>query len=105
MDKETDSLGRKTRRAFSDEFKRDAVNLVIVEGYSIKRAADAVDVCSSSLRRWCDQLTPTPDDCGDDATMQQVLEENKRLRKELREAELERDILKKATAFFAKESQ
>ena len=105
MSKETDSLGRKARRSFSDEFKREAVNLVVVEGYSIKRAAGAVGVYESSLRRWCDQLAPPPDACGDDATMQQVLEENKRLRKELREAELERDILKKATAFFAKESQ
>ena len=105
MSQETDSQGGKPRRSFSDEFKRDAVNLVVLEGYSVKRAAKAVVVYPSSLRRWCKQLAPEPEACGEDATLQQVLEENRRLRRELREAELEREILKKATAYFAKESQ
>jgi transposase len=43
--------------------------------------------------------------CGEDATADELREENKRLRKQLRRAEMEREILKKATAYFAKESQ
>ena len=48
---------------------------------------------------------PDPEPCGDDASVEDLKAENKRLRKELRNAEIEREILKKATAYFAKESQ
>ena len=104
------STGKSTRksrgrRTFTDAFKRDAVNLVLQEGYSFKRAAEAVGVSPKSLRAWYDKLAPPPEPCGDDATVQQLQDENKRLRKQLRQAELEREILKKATAYFAKESQ
>ena len=105
MSKESQTTGKRPRRSFTDEFKRDAVNLVAVEGYSFNRAAQAVGVSSNSLRRWYENLVPEPEACGDDATVGQLQEENKRLRKKLREAEMEREILKKATAFFAKESQ
>jgi transposase len=65
----------------------------------------AVGVSVNSLRRWYEKYVPEPKACGVDATFQQLQDENKRLRKKLREAEMEREILKKATAFFAKESQ
>ena len=58
-----------------------------------------------SLRQWHARLAPQPQPCGEDATVEQLQDENKRLRRELRRAELEREILKKATAYFAKESQ
>jgi transposase len=93
------------RRSFSEEFKRDAVNLVVVEGYSFKAAADAVGVSSRSLREWHEKFAPKPEACGEDASVQQLQEENRRLRKELKRAEVEREILKKATAYFARESQ
>jgi transposase len=93
------------RRSFSEEFKRDAVKLVVVEGYSFKAAADAVSVSSRSLREWHEKFAPKPEPCGEDASAQQLQEENRRLRKELKRAELEREILKKATAYFARESQ
>jgi transposase len=105
MSKETKPSGKKVRRQFSDEFKRDAVNLVVIEGYSFKRAAGAVGVSPNSLRGWYAKLAPDADAGGEDPTNQSLQEEIKRLRKQLREAQLERDILKKATAFFAKESQ
>ena len=95
----------RTRRRFTEEFKREAVNLVVVEGYSFKRAAEAVGVSSRSLREWHEKFAPPPEACGDDATIEQLQAENKRLRKQLRQAEMEREILKKATAYFAKESQ
>ena len=105
MSKESQTTGKQPRRSFTDEFKRDAVNLVAVEGYSFTRASQAVGVSSNSLRRWYEKYVPEPEACGDDATFQQLQEENRRLRKKLREAEMEREILKKATAFFAKESR
>ena len=105
MSKETKTSGKQPRRSFTEEFKRDAVNLVAVEGYSFNRAAKAVGVSSNSLRGWYEKYAPEPKACGEDATFEQLQEENKRLRKKLRETEMEREILKKATAFFAKESQ
>ena len=94
-----------SRRIFTEEFKRDAVNLVVVQHYSFKAAADAVGVSAKSLRDWHDKFAPEPELCGENASLQQLQEENRRLRKELKRAELEREILKKATAYFARESQ
>jgi len=95
-----------TRRAgFGDDFKQDAVRLVVVEKYSFKAAAEAVGVSQNSLRAWHKKFAPAPNACGDGATLGELLDENKRLRKQLKRAEMEREILKKATAYFAKESQ
>ena len=44
--------GSRKRRTFSEEFKRDAVNLVVVEGYTIAAAARAANVLAGSLREW-----------------------------------------------------
>jgi len=93
------------RRRFTDDFKRDAVSLVVHEGYSFKAAAQAVGVSEKSLRDWHKKFAPVPDPCGQDATAPQLRDEIKRLRKQLKQAELEREILKKAAAYFAKESQ
>ena len=92
------------RRVFSEEFKQDAVRLVVNEDYSFAAAAQAVGVGEQSLRKWHARLAPKPVPCGEDATQEELREEIKRLRRELRRAELEREILKKATAYFAKES-
>lgn len=96
---------KRVRRTFTDDFKRDAVNLVVKQGYSFKDAAEAVGVSSRSLREWHEKFAPEPEPCGDDASVEELTAEVKRLRKKLQQAELEREILKKATAYFAKESQ
>jgi len=93
------------RRSFSAEFKRDAVDLVVKQGYSFKAAADAVGVAAKSLRDWHSKLAPEPEPCGDDASTAALQDEIKHLRKRLQRAEMEREILKKATAYFARESQ
>lgn len=93
------------RRRFTEEFKQDAVRLVDKEGYTFVAAAKAVGVSEQSLRHWHGRFAPKPAPCGESATVDELREENKRLRKELRRAEMEREILKKATAYFAKESQ
>jgi transposase len=96
-------VSRRTRR-FGEEFKRDAVRLVVEEGYTFKAAATAVGVSDQSLRAWHAKYAPVREPCGEQATVEELREENQRLRKQLRRAELEREILKKATAYFAKES-
>lgn len=92
-------------RRFSEEFKRDAVRLVVAEGYTFRAAAEAVGVSEKSLRDWHARLAPRREPCGDDASVDELKAENARLRKQLKRAEMEREILKKATAYFAKESQ
>ena len=92
-------------RRYSDDFKRDAVRLITEEQYKVKAAARAVGVSENSLRHWHKRFAPPPQVCDDDASIDELREENKRLRKQLKRAEMEREILKKATAYFAKESQ
>lgn len=92
------------RRSFSEDFKRDAVRLVVEEKYTFAAAAKAVGVSAKSLREWHQRFAPPPEACGENATVEELREENRRLRRQLKRAELEREILKKATAYFAKES-
>jgi len=96
--------GSRRKRRFNEEFKRDAVRLVSEEKYSFKAAAAAVNVSEQSLRAWHAKFVPAPPPCGENATLEELKAENTRLRKQLKRAELEREILKKATAYFAKES-
>jgi len=99
-----DAVAASASRRRSEEFKRDAVRLVTEEGYTFAAAAKAVGVSEQTLRTWRKKFGPPPKPCGEDASFDELREENKRLRRELRRAELEREILKKATAYFAKES-
>jgi transposase len=96
-------MTKKTRRRFSDEFKADAVSLVIDQGYSVSEAARRLGVERSVLDRWCrkhrQQVSGTPGRQEDDRDA-----ELKKLREEVRKLQIEKDILKKAAAFFAKES-
>lgn len=92
------------RRRFLEDFKREAVRLVVDEKYTFAAAAQAVGVSTKSLRDWHKKYAPEPTPCGETATLDEMREEIKRLRRQLKRAELEREILKKATAYFAKES-
>ena len=97
------AVSRQSSR-FGEDFKRDAVRLVVDEKYTLAAAAKAVGVSVQSLRAWHKKFAPPPGPCGQDATADELREEVKQLRKQLKRAELEREILKKATAYFAKES-
>jgi transposase len=104
MDESKQRKAPAKRRRYEDEFQQDAVRLVTVEKYSFKAAAAAVGVSEQALRKWHAKWASAPAPCGEDASVEQLREENVRLRRQLRRAELEREILKKATAYFAKES-
>jgi transposase len=80
------------RRSFSDEFKQEAVDLIVKQSYSFKAAADAVWFSSRSLREWHEKLAPEP--CEEAASAELLREENKQLKKRFQRAEIERDILK-----------
>ena len=92
---------RRARRQFSDEFKAGAVRLVLDEGKTIGAAARELDLTASSLSRWVEQARADRTK-GKTGLTTAERDEMARLRKEVRELRLEREILKKAAAFFAK---
>ena len=85
--------GRRRRRSYDEAFKRDAVRLVSEEQYTFRAAAAAVNVSEQSLRAWHAKLVPAPEPCGENATVEELRDEVARLRKQLKRAELEREIL------------
>ena len=97
------SRTRSVRRNFSDEFKRDAVSLVTEQGYSLARAARSLDLHPNLIRKWKQKLMGTKKDSS--SLTEDEKAELKRLRKENRELRTEKEILKKATIFFARENQ
>ena len=95
---------KRPRRRFSDEFKAGAVRLVLVEGKSITSVARDLGVAVSGLGRWVEQGRADQGKSKRGTLTTEEKEELSRLRKEVRELRLEREILKKAAAFFAKEN-
>jgi len=95
---------KRPRRSFTDEFKAGAVALVLDEGKPIPQVARDLDLTESSLRGWVERARADRGKGKPGVLTTEELEELRRLRKENRELRMERDILKKATAFFAKES-
>ena len=90
-------------RRFDEAFKRDAVRLVTDEKYSFQAAATAVGASQQSLRDWHTKFAPQPVAYDQHASQDELRDEIKRLRQQLKRAEMERDILKRATAYFAQD--
>jgi transposase len=89
------------RRRFSREFKLSAVKLVNEQGYSISEAAKSLGIDPANVRGWVEKYSGEADGT---ATGEGALRaELRRLRKENARLLMEREILKKAAAFFAKE--
>jgi transposase len=88
------------RRSFTSEFKQEAVNLCRRTGTSECQVARELGISQSTLNRWMRQAAAAP--LGSHSFL--ATEELKVLRREVEQLRTERDILKKAVAFFAKES-
>ncbi len=95
---------QRPRRSFTDEFKASAVALVLKEGKSVTRVAKDLDLTASSLGKWVEQARADAGKSTRGTLTTEEKDELARLRKEVRELRLEREILKKAAAFFAKEN-
>jgi transposase len=94
-----------TRRQFSREFKLEAVRLVKERGVAAAQAARDLDVHENVLRKWMRELAADPQQAfPGKGVMKPEQAEIERLKKEVAKLRMERDILKKAAAFFAKES-
>jgi transposase len=89
------------RRGFTPEFKTAAVRLVLDEGKTIGAAARELDLTASALGLWVRQARADRTKGKTGLTTEERTELST-LRKEVRELRMERDILKKAAAFFAK---
>lgn len=94
-----------TRRTFSSEFKREVVRLVMERGVAISQAARDLDLHENVLRKWVRELTADPQHAfPGQGQLKPEQAEIDQLRKEVAKLKMERDILKKAAAYFAKKS-
>lgn len=94
-------MSRKEKRVFSDEYKAETVELVRTSGKSIGRIAKELDISETSLREW---VKAAERETAPVALTGSEREELERLRKDNRTLRMERDFLKKAAAFFAKDN-
>ena len=94
--------GRRARRQFSDEFMAGAVRLVLDEGKTVGAVARELDLTPSSLGNWVKHARADRTK-GKTGLTTEERAELARLRTENRELRMERDVLKKAAAFFAKD--
>ena len=88
------------RRSYTDDFKRDAVALVTEQGYKVTEAARSLGINANQLQRWKRIFA---DEAAGTRLSGDEREELKRLRKEVRQLRMEKEILKKASQYFAKE--
>ena len=92
---------RRPRRKFSEDFKQQAARLVLDEGKSMATVARELDLVPTALREWVERARADRTH-GRTGLTTAEREELSRLRKQVRVLEEEREILKKAAAFFAK---
>ena len=98
-----EATGNRQRRTFTPEYKAEVVELCGVSGKSIGTVARDLDLVETVVRRWVSQAET---DAGRRAGLTtEERQELSRLRKEVRVLREERDLLKRATVFFARETQ
>jgi transposase len=95
--------GQRQRRSFTPEFKAEAVRVVQQSGKNVAMVARELDLTETALRRWVAQAEVDVERERAGALRTDERAELMQLRREVRTLRMEREILKKATAFFAKE--
>ena len=94
-----------SRKQYTPEFKREAVALVIEQGHGYSEAANILHINASILRRWeQEQRLNGPQAFPGKGHQLPELEEIARLKRDLKRAQMEIEILKKATAYFARDT-
>jgi transposase len=94
-------MARRRRRQFSPEFKAEAVRLVASSEAPLQTIAQQLGIGKGTLCRWVAAARPVPRESLSEDERSELL----RLRREILQVKMERDILKKATAFFARQSE
>lgn len=95
---------RRARRAFTPEFKAEAVRLCKVGDRTISQVAKDLDLTENALREWVKRADVDAGKGPPGALTTEERDELRELRKRVKRLEMEREILKKAAAFFAKEN-
>lgn len=98
-------MTKRKRRKFTDDFKRDTVRLLREGGKSVAEVARDLDLTESAVRMWLKQAEINDGRGVPGALTTPEREELQKLRRENKQLQMEREILKKAAAFFAKESR
>ncbi len=98
-------MAKRQRRSFNSEFKAEAVRLCKVGDRSIKQVARDLDLTETALRDWVKRADIDAGKGPPEALTTAEREELARLRRELKRVTMEREILKAAATFFAKESE
>jgi len=94
------------RKQYSKEFKLDAVSLVLDQGFTRREAASSLDINAQMLGRWVKENQSEDGQAfRGNGKLTPEQEENRKLKAQVKRLEMERDILKKATAFFAAETK
>ncbi len=95
-----------TRKQYTKEYKLDAVSLVTEQGYTRVEAAKRLEINANMLIRWIkEQADPGGQVFRSNGKLTPEQEELKELKAKVKRLEMEKDILKKATVFFAKETK
>ena len=89
-----------SNQRYSQEFREEAVRQVIDRGYSVKEVSERIGVSAHSLYKWV-KIAKAASPTNDELTKTKL--ENQKLKAKLRRVQEERDILKKAAAFFARD--
>ena|SRR5438067_4106500 len=97
-------MEKRKRRTFTREFKAEAVRLCRVGDRTIRQVAVDLDLTETALREWVKRADIDAGNGPPEALTTVERDELRELRKRVRRLEMEREILKKATAFFAKEN-
>lgn len=98
-------MTKKTNQTYTAEFRAEAVKLVLEQGLSQPEAAQRLGIPKGSLSNWVVAARRAGARvAAGEPTVAELLAENARLRRQLAQAEMEREIVKKAAAYFAKES-
>jgi len=96
----------KTRKKYSKEFKLDAISLVLDQEYSRSEAARSLDINTNMLCRWIKESQAEDGQAfRGNGKLTPEQEEIRKLKAQVKRLEMEKDILKKATVFFAKETR
>ena len=98
-------MAKRKRRAFSAEYKAEVVELIRTSGKSIGAVAKDLDLTETAVRAWVQQSEVDAGRGPSGVLTTAEREELAQLRKRVKTLEMEREILKRATAFFAKESK
>lgn len=94
-----------TRRSFTNEYKRDAVALIIEGGHSVSEVSEKLDVSETSIRKWVKKLQPADDNDGEEPLSESERAELERLRKDYAKLEMQLEFAKKVSTWFAKGQQ